>query len=559
MSYPIDPKARAAAKPGVSLATLKRVETQATRTQTKETVRTVVHEVHHHHPAKDRGASMSNYGGSPFTNPFQVFEALAKSDDRTPITTAGLGPMLLASGRWLPQPLVNFNRLMLASISEYLYDNFGQVSYAVDSIANYSVPVMPLAATDDPDTNEIYNAYFKDWTRRADVSGRFNFSELQELACKGMDKQGDHGFIMVSENGFPQLQTIEGWQIGALKVGIPDSMRIIDGVMLDEKGAVAGYVVQSIDGPIPVSSNVMKLLYEPDRFHGYRGLTPIRRGANDARDSRDLQAFEKKAAKLKAAMAAVIEGGPIEENAWGTPQGDGFGTDGAACQTGEDPGAAGPGISIADLMGGDIPVLPAGRVLKFLANNSPGTNSIEFFEVLAGFFSAGVSLPAAFLSDQKLTGPNVRAVLGKAQKKFSRRSWRFADFGTWTWERVIGDGIQKRTIPAHPNFAKVTHQFPARLSIDLGDQAGNDRQDVQSGQMTRQERFGNRALDWQLETDQTDRELDYIFQKAEKQSKKYGIPIDTVLAAYGVGQTSKIPSSPAPQNEQLPNDQNPNK
>ncbi len=525
----------------------------------KAKVRTVVHEVHHWHSKQDPQPQGNSFGGSPFTQPFETFEALSQSDDRTPITTAGLGPMLLMAGRWLPQPLVNYNRLLLASIAEYLYDNHGQVSYGVDSIANYSVPVIPRAAGADPAVNEVYNAYFSDWALVADYSGRFNYWELQDLACKAIDKQGDQGLLMTTDHGFPQLQTIEGWQIGALKVTVPQSMRVIDGVVLDANGTVAGYVVQTLNGPVTVPSGQMKLLYDAERFHKYRGMSAVRRGANDSRDSKDLQGFEKKAAKLKAAMAAVIEGGPIEDDPWGEPKGagdgfaDGDGTEGGEGATAHSPKE--PGISIADLLGGDIPVLPAGRKLNFLANNSPGSNFGEFIEILAGFFAAGLGIPPAFLSDEKLTGPNVRAVLGKAQKKFDRRATKFADLSRWVFTRVIADGIQKKKIPARPDFDRVTFQFPSRLSIDLGDQAGNDRSDVQAGQMTRQERYGNRARDWQLETDQINRESDYIFALAEKQAKKYSVPIDIVLSSYGIGINSKVaaqPPAPEPAQQQEP-------
>ena len=55
----------------------------------------------------------------------------------------------------------------------------------------------------------------------------------------------------------------------------------------------------------------------------------------------------------------------------------------------------------------------------------------------------------------------------------------------------------------------------------------NEREDVSIGQMTRQERFGNRGLDWQRETDQSqDR---YITDKAAEISKATGVPVETIL------------------------------
>src|SRR5581483_5025522 len=189
-AYPLEDRIRASAKPGQSLASLGAKPVQPARTEVKV--------IHHHKftSTGNKGTAMGDFGGSPFTNPFVVYEALAQSDDRTAITTAGLGPMLVAAGRWLPSPMVNFQRLLLAAISEYLYDNSGLVSYGVDMLSNYGVPVVPKSATKDPQLAEQYNAFFMEWAKTADYSGRFSLWKLQELASKAIDKQGDQGFIM---------------------------------------------------------------------------------------------------------------------------------------------------------------------------------------------------------------------------------------------------------------------------------------------------------------------------------------------------------------------------
>src|SRR5579884_1961628 len=550
------------APPGISLAQARQLAGVSGTALPPQRQVTIIHEHRYSDVAK---TLMSNFGSTPWTNPFTVFEALSNDGDRTPITTAGLGPALAAGGRWLPSPVVNFQRLLLASISEYLYDNSPLVSYGVDIMVNYSVPVIPKAATDDAALNEVYDDFFREWMRIADFTGRFSYVQLQEVACKSVDKAGDFGFIAVSQNGFPQLQGVESWQIGALNIPTDKSIRVIDGVMLDNSGIVAGFLMQTMNGVEIVPASQMKLIYDPDRFYSFRGMTPLRRGANDIRDQHDLKGFEKKAAKIHAALAAWIDGGPLVEDDWGgfrteheppvQDQSRRWDNDATPDADDQQPGVVKEcaKFNIADLLGGDIPVMN-GQKLQLLDNKRPGHGTIEFMTELAGYFIAGLGLPPAFFSDTKLTGPNIRAVLGKAQRKFNRRSDQFESLNHWIWPRVIADGIAKKKLAPNPQFAKITHQRPARLTIDLGDQAANERADVQSGQMTRQERYGNRAKDWQHETDQFDRELDYIFDKAARKAAQYKIPIETVLAAYGIEpqQGKNQQQSPAQQGTPVP-------
>ncbi len=50
---------------------------------------------------------------------------------------------------YLHRLLSKFNRLQLASVARYLWDNVGLVFYATDLVANYSIPMPPRAATWD--------------------------------------------------------------------------------------------------------------------------------------------------------------------------------------------------------------------------------------------------------------------------------------------------------------------------------------------------------------------------------------------------------------------------
>ncbi len=157
------------------------------------------------------------------------FEALNTVDHRTPIP---------ATGFYVHRLLSKFNRLQLASVARYLWDNVGLVFYATDLVANYSTPMVPRAATLDRKWNEAANGYFDDWAERADFTGRFDFWDLQRLGSFYLDTDGEVFALWTDEAGFPQLQLLESWRID--KPTVADD-RIFDGVQLDTQGRVLGY------------------------------------------------------------------------------------------------------------------------------------------------------------------------------------------------------------------------------------------------------------------------------------------------------------------------------
>jgi capsid protein len=461
------------------------------------------------------------------------YEALSDSKDRTSIPLFSLA---------IKAVLQSFNRERLAFLGRYLYDNDGIVAYAVDQIANYSVPITPMAASANPEANKTYETYFANWSKRADYTGRFTFDSLQRLICKAIDTDGDIGATLNASHGFPQVQLLETWRINSRLVQ-DKNIKHMDGVRIDGEGAIQGFFIVEAanilgsaligDTPpqfIPASQAV--LLYDADRYSSYRGITPIRRGMNDVRDAKDIKSFEKLATKIGAALAAVIEGGIEEEDVWG----DDTGPDGNAPPT-EDP-AKPPTqhekkITVAELLGGDIVTLPEGKKLHQLDNTRPGERVMEMLDYLGGCFVSGLGVPPSFFLVRKMTGPNQRNVNGQAQRKFNQRQELIAAFVEWVWVRVIAWGIQYDGLPVVDGWDKIEWQGPPKVSIDEGADAAAWRDDVACGLMTRQEHYSNRARNWQRETDQGFAEDDYILTKANQLATKQKVPVETILARWG--------------------------
>jgi len=446
------------------------------------------------------------------------FEALNTVDHRTPIPATGL---------YVHRLLSKFNRLQLASVARYLWDNVGLVYYATDLVANYSTPMIPRAATLDRKWNEAANNLFDEWADRADFTGRFDFWDLQRLASFYLDTDGEVFALWTDEGGLPQIQMLESWRID--KPTVADD-RVFDGIQLDTQGRVLGYW---LDGESFLDANALVHLFDLERYTQYRGMSPIRRGANDMRDGNDIKGFQKVLSKLSTVLTLAIQGAPLEENPWGNPPepaGEGSTEEEPPAESNEKQRS----FTVADLVAGDIPTVPEGHELKQVNTPSAPANNIEVISYLAGCFVAGMGLPPAFFLDEKLTGPNQRAVNGKAQRKFDRRKQVAARMGRAAWVRVISHSIASGSLPPAENWARCDFIGPSKITIDAGREMAQEREDVARGLMTRRDHYGNRGRSWRRETDQVFEEIDYILDRAQEVAREHGIPVETVMATFGL-------------------------
>lgn len=469
-------------------------------------------------------------GGGPQVSSVARFDALNNSPNRTPAPTGIPEAIsLLVGGSYNDSAY----RESLCGLSRWLADNYGSVWYAIDLIARYSAPVVPKAVTADKSWNQQADAYFEAWSLdSADWYGASDFATLSRLACIHIDMDGDLGAIMASEGGIPQLRLVPSWQIGSPYTSRSGSG---DGVLLDDLGRIAGYEVRKGKSESATfDRNQMILLAERERMERFRGLSPIRRGANDVRDARDILGFEKLATKMESAMAGVIEGPPQVESDWGDP---------AATSPGMAGTTSANSVSLAKMLGGEIPVID-GKFVQ-LTSNRPGTNKVEFLDVLAGAMCAGLGLPPSFFLDMKYGGPNQRAVIGKAQRKFDGRKMELGKLARFVWVRVIADAVVKGILPAQDGWMRCRLQGPKEITIDLGDQARADRDAVTSGLMSRQEYFSKNNKDFEDETIQITGEISTIVSRLKPISDSSGVSMDVLLQHFGFAKSQPEPQ-PAP-------------
>lgn len=458
------------------------------------------------------------------------FEALNLVDHRTPIP---------AGHAWM---LAHYSRLQLAQIARYLWDNVGMVFYATDLIANYSTPLIPRAATGDRLWNGAANTFFDDWSARADFVGRADFAGLQRAASFNLDTDGEAFALWVEPEGLPQVQLLDSWRIDRRS---SREDRVDDGIQFDAAGRVAGFW---LDQKTLLPADTVTHMAEWDRLTGPRAVSPIRRGSNHMRDGNDILGFQKVLSKLSTTITAVIQGEPVPENPWGSPP-IVPGEDAGALTPAEEAGQTNPTqrtYTVAELLAGDIPVLPEGQELKQVSTPSAPANNIEVITFLAGCFVAGLGLPPAFFLDERLTGPNTRGVLGKAQKRFDKRKAAVGRLARDAWLRVIGHAIASGALPPLDGWDRCDFISPARLTIDAGREMAQEREDVGMGLMSRREHFGARGKLWQRETDQVFEEMDYILERARAVAQEHGLPLEAVVKMFGIEATPKTPPNDEP-------------
>ena len=155
-----------------------------------------------------------------------------------------------------------------------------------------------------------------------------------------------------------------------------------------------------------------------------------------------------------------------------------------------------------------------------------------------------MGLPPAFFLDEKLTGPNQRAVNGKAQRKFDRRKQVAARLGRSAWQRVIASGIASGALPATDGWARSDFIGPSKIAINAGREMAQEREDVARGLMTRGDHYGNRGRSWRRETYQLFEEIDYILDRAKAVADEHGIPVETVMASFGLNSAKGVQPPP---------------
>lgn len=429
-------------------------------------------------------------------------------------------------------PIPKWEREELIEMGRYLYGNDGIVKGAIDDMARFSFPLKPQACTEDSEWNMAAEYYFEHWAANADIKGRLHYYDLQRLASICLDRDGDIGILHVVTDGGVKLQLIESDIIKDK----PDNKGEWDqGVKYDKHGRPTAYAI--LDDPdkqdsfrvVPASQ--MQLLFDPERADQQRGISAISHAVAHIRDKKEILGYEKIGVKNLSTFSAVLQSDydEADEDAFGLAEVEGVDANGQPTE-----------ITVSQMQSGEIPVLRKGEQLTAFQGNRPSSTFEGFLEFLIREFAVGLGLPYEFVwNTSALTGTSQRFVMGKAQRKFEERQRLFTPFVSRTWAMVIAEGVESGELKPVEGWQRCKVQPPAKLTIDIGREMAQEREDVAAGLMSKAQHFGQRGLDWQSEIDQQAKEFSYIMDRAEKLADKHGLPIDVALNRLGGQVTGK--------------------
>lgn len=424
-------------------------------------------------------------------------------------------------------------RLQLLSLARYLFANVGFVKGAIRDIARYSVGkgILPQSQIAEKPIRQAYEDYWKEWCKIPEVSGRWNYNQICFLSSVAIDVDGDIGRIYTeTPEGFPQLQMVLAHRIG----GGEQKNGWTDGVKLNSyERAVSYRVIGTGDKTTDVSSYNFGLLSDPDRMDEIRGKSSLHHAINNLRDVMEILSAEKLGVKMNSLLAMIVKSGngEVENGFLGKTTEEGT----------EDSGLR----TIEQLYAGAIPRLKAGEDIFAHQGNRPSTTFAGFLDSLYRDVAAGLDVPVEFLwNAEKVGGAGQRFIIAKAARKFEERQCTLIKMCARDWGYVIGKAVKRGDLPFHPDWHRVIWQTPAKITVDVGREAAQNREDIKAGLRTLAEDAAERGVDWEDHRDQRERETVDLIKRAKSIAKEMDVDFFVALQLLQNQSQAGQPGSP---------------
>jgi capsid protein len=411
-------------------------------------------------------------------------------------------------------------RKELVRRARYLQKNSGFVRELVGNMAIYSTGdgIKPQAQSPNQNWNRAAEEYFANWSAQCEITRRFSFAECQSLVCRGIDVDGEYFIHKTRDTAQrPVLQLIESHRIGD-ELG---SAETVDGIGLDNVGAPLFYRLILDDGTyrdLPAASVLH--VFEPESISAVRHPATIQHSINHVIDEIELLALEKHAVKDNADVARVLKTGRGELDESGD----------FSLRTEDKLDEASDPLALQRIIGGKLVALKPDESLDSFQSNRPSPTFTGFLTHLRRDSALGV-LPYEFAADSSsIGGAGVRLVVAKAGRRFSYRQLILTQrMLRPVWGYVIGDAIATGALPAVTGWWKVRFQRPAKVSVDAGREAQQNRADVEMGLKTLEESYAEMGLDFEEQAEIRAQNARFLLDLAEK----YKVPLELLWKPSG--------------------------
>jgi len=408
-----------------------------------------------------------------------------------------------------------FDRMETMRKTRYLELNAGLIRQILSDVALYSVGngIKHQAQSGDEIWDDVAEAYFNQWASRAcDITGRYSFFEIQHICCRLMHRDGEVFIIKTrGPNNQPKLQIIESHRVGNAVDGAPPP-GMIDGIQFGPYGQPIAYNVIRSDGSSRlVPANAVIHLYDPQLASGARAYSPLQHSVNNIIDMMEILSLEKLAVKTQSDITRTI----TREN----PNFDG--TRGDFEAFGMKPQDYGDGMTdpneASTFIGGKVLSLAPGEKLESFESARPNSTFNGFIEHLMKDSLSGV-LPYEFVADPtKAGGASVRFIVAKADRTFQHiQNVMIQRMLIPVWGYIIGSAIKDNILPANDYWNRVSWTTPRRVTVDAGNDAQQNRLDIETGIKTITEHYLEQGEDPKAKMRENAAEKAYIKRLAKE-------------------------------------------
>ena len=453
-----------------------------------------------------------NYGGG--SGIFSQFEGAKFSNKR----------------EWINSPypadfkrvMSTFDRQELTRKMRWLSVNSGLIRQMIQDMAVYAVGdgIKAQPASGDAAWDKIAQKYFDDWANRpCEVTGRYNWQELQQIACKKVDVDGEiFALKTYDSNGRPLLQLIEAHRVGNTNNAGGSADGLFDGVRFNKWGAVISYNVIRSDGTgrdLPASS-VMHI-HHPEQVTGARAYSPMQHSINNVVDVLEIVSLEKLAQKANADIVRTI-----------TKESGQFAGDIADFEAfGMKPQDYPNGVynnpnEVGSFVGGKILALAPGEKLESHTSTRGSSAYVGMVEHLERGSCQGI-LPYEFVVEPNKAGAAMRLIVAKAERVFlARQQVLIHRLCAPTWAYVISNAIANGELPSPStdNWHRVNWVTPRRVTVDAGREATANQTDIQMGLKSLSDHYAEQGMDFIEETERRAADARFIIDTAAK----YNVP-----------------------------------
>lgn len=386
--------------------------------------------------------------------------------------------------------LTSYTRNELVRRARYLEKNSGHIRGTLRDMKVYGIGdgIRPNAKSPNSDWNRKAEEYFRNWSRKCDITNRFSFREVQGLVSRAIDVDGEIFAIKTYDAlKLPKIQILETHRLAG-EYGEDGAQ---GGIKFGRFGEPLFYYFKSSDetSERKVPASAVLHIFEPERVSCIRAFPGIQHSILDVLDRNEILALEKHKVKLISDIARIItsESSDIDDSDFSISAG----------------GGEIPETNPRDIekkFGGKSFRLNPGEKIEAFESNIPSPTFSGFLAELQRSGSLGV-LPYEFAVDpSSVGGAGVRLILSKAQRYIDDRGRTLDERLNYpVWIFVIGHAIKTGELENQTGWHKVAWTHPKRATVDAGREEQQQRLNVEAGLKTLENAYSELGLDFEDE------------------------------------------------------------